>query len=226
MNRKNALLGVGLVLSLICFRLGMWQKDRLEQRRATNSEVVARQDMAAVQLPVVRGDVDGLHFRRALARGEFDYDYEVVVIAKQVGRRPGVHILTPLVMDDGSAVLVNRGWTPSPDGATVDLTQLRGPDSAMVEGYLIEPVQLETNRSNSDWPLRVRYPNLAEISRLIPYSLQPVILRAVPAPSVSGAEVVAVAMPPLSEGSHFSYAVQWFIFGTVALLGAAVLCVW
>jgi len=45
-----------------------------------------------------------------------------------------VALITPLRLHDGSAVLVDRGWVPSPDAFHVDHRLYREPDTALVTG--------------------------------------------------------------------------------------------
>ena len=105
-----------LVIAGVTFlaRLGFWQLDRLEQRRAFNATVAARWqeepfDLVAEGLP---DDLAELEYRRVEVDGEFDYDNQIVLKERPRDGAPGVILVTPLVMDDGRAVLVARGWVP------------------------------------------------------------------------------------------------------------------
>jgi cytochrome oxidase assembly protein ShyY1 len=38
-------------------------------------------------------------------------------------------------------------------------------------------------------------------------------------PDLAGDALTPVPLPPLDDGPHLSYAIQWFIFSTIALVG-------
>ena len=128
---------VGLVIALTvaagCVRLGAWQLDRLQQRRARNAQVRAARERPAVEaragLPA-----DSAASRRVHAPGRYDYAHQRLWRARSYEGVPGVALVTPLRLADGSAVFVDRGWAPSPDAAHVDERAYREPDTADVLG--------------------------------------------------------------------------------------------
>jgi surfeit locus 1 family protein len=105
-------------------------------------------------------------------------------------------------------VLVDRGWTYAADGMTVDPGLLGEPDSTVVEGVF----GLPSGRFGvGPDTLRVGYP------------LLPVVLRRTsPSPGMPAA-LRPVPPPALDDGPHLSYAVQWFSFAAIALVGGALL---
>ena len=58
----------------------------------------------------------------------------------------------------------------------------------------------------------------------IPYPLLPVYLQILPSSSAT-ARLQRVPLPPLDEGPHLGYAIQWFSFAAVAILGMLVVAV-
>ena len=207
---------VGVVAAAGCVRLGLWQLDRLEQRRAHNAAVERQRALDLVMLgapggPPVRGSADtsGLAFRRATATGRFELERQFVEMARSLHGAPGVYILTPLALADGRRVLVNRGWVYSADARTVDLARLAEAESTTVRGILVPP--------RSD-------PRAVRPDTLDPTFL-PVLLRRTDLPSGAPAGLVALPAPAMDEGPHLSYAVQWFAFGTIALVGGVLLYV-
>ena len=124
---------VAFAIAVVCVRLGFWQIDRLGQRRARNAIVAAR--LALPPLEVGRGTTaDSARQRRLIARGVYDFAHELIGPGKSFDGTPGVALITPLRLADGSAVLVDRGWVPSPDARHVDLTLYYEADTATVEG--------------------------------------------------------------------------------------------
>ena len=67
---------------LLCVRLGFWQLDRLEQRRARNAAVQAKAQLPAADVGQLRGgDSASIHWRHVQMRGIPDYDREIVLAA-------------------------------------------------------------------------------------------------------------------------------------------------
>ena len=221
---------VGVLAAAVCIRLGVWQLDRLEQRRALN-DLTATQlqhqpmslDAAAVRAALATGSEE-LRFRAVTAAGTFDFDRELVVIGRSDNGRPGVHLVTPLLLDDSTAVLVERGFLPSADGRTVDDAATIEPPDVTVDGVLLQAQgRAVTPEGAVDWPLHVVSPDPGSVASLYPYTVLPLVLRRATVPE--GTAFRVVPLPERNEGPHLSYALQWFGFATIALLGSTILFV-
>ena len=176
----------------------MWQLNRLEQRRVRIDVSAARLSLPVLDLPADE-DPDSLRYRRARARGVFDFGRELVVVARSRQGVPAVHIVTPLRLQDGSAVLVERGLALSPDV----LLSLGPGDTGSV-----------------GWPRHVRGVDPGELQRFYPYQLFPLVLRRTTTQPGFPSDLAAVPVPQLTNGPHLSYAVQWFSFAAIALIGS------
>jgi surfeit locus 1 family protein len=138
-RRTLAFVVIALLASLGFVRLGVWQLSRLGERRARNAEVLANMQAPAAAVREVLRLGDSARYRPVVARGRFDYDQELVFVARSRSGSPGVYLLTPLrAPESDSAVLVIRGWVYSPDGRTVDLARWREADEGSVTGYVDE----------------------------------------------------------------------------------------
>jgi len=186
---------VAVAVAIVCVRLGLWQLDRLGQRRARNAVLAAR--LALPPLTVERGTPpDSARQRRLIARGVYDFAGELIGPGRSFDGTPGVALVTPLRLADGSAVFVDRGWVPSPDARHVDQTLYREPDTATVEGL---GVVSSDGRYDVPFILQLTGPDPA---RGLP--------RRWPAPA-------------LDDGPHLSYAIQWFSFAVIIVVGTAAL---
>ncbi len=217
MVRPLTVLVVALITAAVCIRLGIWQLDRLEQRRTRNALLEERRAMPPVELgryPVH----DSLRFRRAEARGTFDFQRQIVVMARSQSGVPGVNVVTPLLLDDASAVLVERGWVPSPDARSVDLEALAEPDTSWVVGLLIAVE--EPSDPGDGWPLYVRYANPPALQARYPYALVPFVLRRLEKAAAAPLGLREIPILQLTNGPHLSYAVQWFSFAVIAIVGS------
>lgn len=206
-----------LVVVAACVRLGFWQLDRLEQRRAFNALVRSRQAQPAE--PVGRllspGDgADAVAYRRAWAEGRYDPAREVLLFGRSFGGEPGSHVLTPLLLPDGRALIVDRGWVPldvegpAVPGAAPPAGEVR------VEGILLPP---ESDDPGALADGRLDRVSLRALERRVGRPLLPLYLELREQEPPPGALPRPAPPPALTEGPHLSYAVQWFLFATVAV---------
>jgi surfeit locus 1 family protein len=235
MLRPKWILSHVLVLALIVamINLSMWQVRRLDQKKATNRQIVHNTklpplDVAAASAAVAKNGADAMEFRRVTATGTYDAAAEVAVRNRTLDGAPGRWVATPLRTQGGPAVLVVRGFIPE---AVADTTPPIGgvePPSGPVSvtGYLM-PTQTKGFLGATDAPTGT----LHQLSRVdvqrfskqfdtpvAPYWIQ--LQRQVPTTSSAQANLLsAVPLPALDEGPHFSYAVQWAIFTAIAILG-------
>jgi len=145
--------------------------------------------------------------------------------AKATGK-PGVALVTPLRLADGSAVLVDRGWVPSPDAYTVRLDSVREPDTAQVAGMLLRvTASREFALPDSTWPVHVPSDDPARLADRYPYPLLPWVLRRTEADGPVPPRLRPIPLPVIDNGPHLSYAIQWFAFATIAVVGSVLLFV-
>jgi len=210
-------------------RLGVWQLDRLAERRTFNEAVTERLAAQPADLSGLLATVpaDELEYHPAFVAGTFDVTEEVLVRSRTNNGEAGYHVVTPLVSEGGVAVLVNRGWVP------LDL------DDAPVASALPPAGQVEVTgvvrtsqiapalgpRDPSEGLLeRVYWIDIPRIQQQSSYTLSPVSieLRA-QVPAQPGALPIPAPSPEFTEGSHLAYAIQWFAFALIGLIGYAAL---
>lgn len=220
------ILGHVLVLAAVVamVNLGFWQLRRLEERRDANARVVERSLSPPVDVATLAGSpVGAVEFRRVSATGTFDAAHEVLVGYRTSRGLPGYHVVTPLVLEGGDAVLVNRGFVPLPLAEQWP-TDDAAPPSGEVEvtGLLRRSFDARSERIDAGSGQERATPilnnvDLDAIDAFVPQSLLPVHIELQRPRPVGFPE----PLPPLDlgEGSHLSYAVQWFLFSTVAAGG-------
>lgn len=236
MRNRYAVLLIGGVAALLFIRLGVWQLARLAERRARNHAIESRMDLDRLEIHSLLasgGDADSLAFRRATVSGSFDFDHEIVVVARSRGGVPGVHVVTPLVLaggvgeagGTGGAVLVERAWVASPDAMTADLEAVREPEASDVVGVLMRRAELYKRPWGDGWPRYVRALDPEAVADDFSYALYPVALRRTAMPHDAPQGLTLIPLPELTSGPHASYAIQWFAFAVIAVVGSVVLFV-
>lgn len=230
-SRKWRILTVLVLIAIgVMVRLGFWQLDRLQERRAYNARVQAQLDAPPLTLdantPI--DDLGNMEYRTVLVRGEFDFSQEVALRGQSVNGQLGARLLTPLRIEGSErAVLVDRGWIPyeeTEDGQWPQYVQ-----SGVIEVH--GRIQASRNQTGFGIPidptpvpgLRLtawNKANVQDIAAQMPYALLPVYIQQ--APDVDPDTVLPfAALSPLdlSEGSHLGYAGQWFLFATIFAVG-------
>ena len=159
--------------------------------------------------------LDSARGRRLHARGVYDYAGERLWRPRAYEGVPGVALITPVKLADGSAVLVDRGWAPSPDAYHIDQRAYREPDTADVVG-----IGMAAPRGRGDV-------DPAKLRDSLPYPLLPFILQQLP-PSTAlhrppPPRLVRSPLPDLGDGPHLSYAIQWFSFAVIIVVGSVAL---
>ncbi|MGI8791818.1 MAG: SURF1 family protein, partial [Acidimicrobiales bacterium] len=209
---------LGLVAALVS--LGMWQLDRLDQRRASNSQLIQRGSAPArtnAPRPGSTADVAGYRF---VLSGTFDASGEVLVRGRVRAGLPGYEVLTPLVVGEGEAVLINRGYVPQQIGEQWPTPAAAPPSGVVTVEGIARPTESGSLKA-SDSTSRVLVISgirLADLDAMVPYDLAPVWVQAVTGAS-SGDFPAPLPPADLSEGSHLSYAIQWFLFSLIAAGG-------
>jgi len=220
---------LAVVAAVGCIRLGFWQLSRLAQRRARNAVVAARLSQPLVPLTSLRSDSASM-LRQALVTGTPDFDHEVLLAARTYQGSPGVYLLTPVhVAGRDSAIVVNRGWIYAPDGVSVDVGRWREATTTFT-GYaeLMPPGVASKPEGVLRRDARVaRQLDLATVQSLVPYPVSPLYLVATTPDTTrpQGERVARLPPPALDEGPHLSYAIQWFSFAAIALIGGTAVAV-
>lgn len=225
MKFRLLFVAIALVAGVICARLGFWQLERRQERRAYNAGIAARSAAATVDVATLRGDTSELRYRRARITGVADYEHELVLGSRSRDGAPGVNLLTPVrIAGRDTAVLVNRGWTYSADAASPPDGSWREQDTVSYEGYVDvlaagPPVPVNPRR-----PASLRRPVLATVRQRIPYPVAGIYLIALaPHDSARPGVPARLSLPSATDdGPHLGYALQWFIFATIAFTGAVI----
>ncbi len=222
LSRRWVLFGLAVVvLALGSFRLGEWQFDRLHEREQANSWT--RTNLGLDPDPVEDVlDVDeqvpaDQEWRRVRATGQYDAAETVVVRYQTRDGRAGVDLVTPLVTDSGTAVLVDRGWTATGNTGTVP-TDLPPPPTGTVTvvGFVRADA---TGRGIEVEDGSTRAVSSRTIGPGLDYPVYAGFLDAEsedPAPAV---DLVRPEVPDLGEGPHLFYGMQWWFFAALALFG-------
>jgi cytochrome oxidase assembly protein ShyY1 len=222
LSRRWILFGITVaLLAFLAYRLGEWQFSRLDERVADNA--VIRDNLAAEPVPV--GTVlapgepvsDGEVWRPVTASGEYVEEETVIVRYQTHDGGSGVDVVTPLVTDSGTAVLVNRGWLATGNVGTTDPDVPAAPEGRVdVVGWVRADA---TGDSTQVQDQSTRAVSSQQIAPTLPFPVYGGFVEAErenPEPAVP---LVKADPPDLSEGPHFFYGLQWWFFAALAMFG-------
>jgi surfeit locus 1 family protein len=213
------LLVIAAIIAMI--NLGFWQLRRLDERREFNEQVSTRVDLPPEPIDEIvtsTTDPDAVEWRSVQARGTYLPDEQFVVVNRSQGGRAGDLVVTPLELDDGRILLVERGFVPldtdsvaAPTGDVEIVGRLR-PSQERRRGQLSDPAEGDLTV--------VHRIDIDRLAGQLPGPVVPMYAELVSStPVETGPFPEPIEVPELDEGPHLSYAVQWFIFAVCVAVG-------
>ena len=214
--------------ALLTARLGWWQLDRAAQKLDLQSAVDQRSGLpplrGAAQLARTADAAPAQHHRAVQLTGRWSAAHTVYLDNRQMNGRPGFFVVTPLMLGDGSAVLVQRGWLPRDFQDRSRIAGVPTPEGEVVVNGRIAPAPgrlYEFGRSEGG---RIRQNlDLDGFARETGLNLRPLSLLLVDSPASAGDGLLRDWLAPSSGvAKHRGYAAQWFALSALIL----VLYVW
>jgi surfeit locus 1 family protein len=210
-------LGV-LALVILMSYLAFWQLSRLDQKKSFNATLTAHSTAPVLKVEdIVSTDIEAIEWRRVELGGSYLTDKIVTVINRSQNGAAGYDVLVPFRTTTNQTFLVNKGFMqlsmPLPTLRTTPLTVLgyiRDTQSRGTLGAIDSTDAAVREFQRFDIPL---------ISERLGVDTPPLFVQLrneLPAPTEQWP--APVSLPELNEGTHLSYAVQWFFFALTALV--------
>lgn len=211
------------VLGVVFVNLGEWQLDRLAQRKERNATTIINEQKAVQPYEqVFTGPItDADQWQRVEARGTFDAQHQFVVRYRSNGDADGYEVVTPLRTATG-AVLVDRGFIALERGTQIPSVAPAPPTGEVtVVGHVRRD---EKGRRAATTPVgnQMRLINSQAIAAALPYPIASGYIGLLTVQPEQQGGFQPIKLPELSEGPHFWYALQWFMFTAVAAAGIVV----
>jgi surfeit locus 1 family protein len=212
----------------VCIRLGIWQLDRLEQRRAFNAQVESMRVAKSLDLnSEIPAGIDLMEWRKVTVTGEYDFENQVALRNRIHGDQYGYDLITPLRFG-GGAVLVDRGWIPA-DGnvSSGDWRRYDEPGPVTVTGQLRLGQEKPAFGGAPDPEIMPGQPrldfwnnfNVIRISAQMPYPVLNVFIQPDAGELDESPPIPSQPVLELTEGPHLGYAFQWFSFAAILFIG-------
>ncbi|MEO5699930.1 MAG: SURF1 family protein [Casimicrobiaceae bacterium] len=222
MRRYVPTLAVAAVIAL-CLAAAQWQRGRLYDKQ----DLRARYERARVAAPLVVDDLPrepadwpSLRYRLVMLEGRFDAPRQILLDNKVQDGQPGYEVMTPLLLVDGRAVLVDRGWVPlgrsraeipdvpPPLGPLTLAGRVELPPSGYLELGPPPPVGARV------W----QHLDLARFSANARLPVLPIVIQQT-APAAAGDALRRTwPEPDFGLNTHRMYMLQWYAFALTALV--------
>jgi len=211
------------VLGTVFLNLGQWQLDRLEQRQQRNVDTVAneRNPVVGFEQVFTRPVLERDQWQRVQARGTFDAEHQFVLRYRSNGDANGYEVVTPLRTASGT-VLVDRGFVRLDRGEPIPTTAPAPPAGEVtVVGHVRRD---EQGRRSATTPVngQMRLLSSSAVAAVLPYPVVNGYIGLLTVDPPQSGELEPVQLPEISDGPHFWYAVQWFMFTALGLAGVFV----
>ena len=198
--------------------LGFWQLSRLDEKRNFNSVLSTHSSTPVQSLDVAvpaKWNKATSEWLRVSVTGSYDFSKAVTIINRSQDGTAGYNSVVPFTSTNNRTILVNRGFVPLVMEAPVAPTEeieiigyLRASQSRSALGPIDSTEAGNTEFQRFDIPL---------ISAHVGKTIEPMFLQLITeSPAGESQWPAKVALPPLDEGTHMSYALQWFFFCLVA----------
>jgi surfeit locus 1 family protein len=196
--------------------LGNWQARRAEFRETMQAQSAAAGQQAPVPVGRAADITPQLRYRRVVAGGQYLADHQIWLDNRTYKGAAGFYVLTPLRLDDGTHVLVNRGWI----AATAQHTAPPAAPPAgrvTVTGRLNQapPSFLELQHATSPGPVWQNL-DLAEFARVSSLTLAPLIIEQ-DAERPDGL-IRDWPAPDSGREKNVSYMWQWYSFAALTVV--------
>lgn len=220
-----------VVAAAIMVVLGNWQLHRYQERTQVNEridEAAAAEPVALTSLlaaPVAAGTPGkapgkAVAWSKVTVTGRYDPAYEIQARGRAVDGEVGFEILTPLRLTDGTAVLVDRGWVPSPPGGALDTP--RFPPAPTGEVTVVGQIHLSESRpapiQRRDGRLDTRRINLPQLAHELPFPVYGAYLLLTSQTPAADPAFTPVPISKENAWQNGGYAVQWWVFAAMAFV--------
>jgi cytochrome oxidase assembly protein ShyY1 len=222
---------VTVVASVVMVMLGNWQLDRYRERTSINERVDAANAAAPVPLtgkltaPTAAGTPgpspgEPVAWTKVTVSGRYDPTNEIQARGRTVGSSVGFEILTPLILDDGTAVLIDRGWVPAPPGGALESPKVPAAPTGRVT--IVGQVHLSESRpapvERRDGRLDTRRVNLPRLATHLPFPVYGAYVLLTEQTPAADPAFVPIPIPHEDAWQNGGYAVQWWLFAGMAYI--------
>jgi cytochrome oxidase assembly protein ShyY1 len=208
--------------------LGQWQRDLWKDRADSQGIVLHALAAKPVQLdsvdPAGHGVAQSQQFIMVEATGRYDTAHQFMVPDRSQNENPGWYVVTPLIMSDGSAVLVNQGWVSeqTSGGPTAHPPFPPVPSGTVTVVGSLQPDETTSTTRITDDTGNLPTDEIALVSKVdavnrVPYQLHDgsIQLKASTPANTAAAAAQMIPNPSYDNTMYIAYMIQWWAFAII-----------
>ncbi len=195
--------------------LGFWQLDRADQKRQIESAFLKAQQASILSVNNLQDLLDK-EYHQVLLKGHYDNDKQFIYDNQIVNSTAGYYVLTPFVLENKTAILVNRGFVPWYNNRNKLANINISTDETTIKAKLIKPkqrIKLKQHPINTTFPILIQSLDVNKLSKLSNYQIIPMIAQL----DTDQKDGFFRKWEPFygSVDKHLGYAMQWFLMALV-----------
>jgi surfeit locus 1 family protein len=221
MNRQSLVVLLAMLVGAgATGRLGLWQLDRAAQKNAIQAALDERRALPPLPAPELAATPEraaAQHGRAVVVEGRWLERSTLYLDNRPLDGRSGFIVVTPLLLADGSAVVVQRGWLPrdSADRTRVSAPPLPDGTVQLAGRIAPPPSRLIELGAAASGPIRQNV-DLAPFAVEVGHPLRPLSIVQEEAAANHGDGLSRQWPAPAADVyRHYGYAFQWFALASL-----------
>jgi len=206
-----------LTMMAMVIGLGTWQLHRRVWKTELLATIAERMNGAVAPLPAAIDNPPDWIFRRVTVAGRFDTDHVFWLYGRTYDGKAGVHLLVPLIREQGDAILVDRGFVPFEHGSQLAPFEPALPDSETIDGIVRQPETGGLFMPSSRPEANVWYGvDIGAMSAAVGRTLAPVYIAARASEGATGWPAATGGTEGTGiRNEHLNYAIFWYSMAVV-----------
>ena len=209
---------IALGLVLLCIWAANWQYTRGVDRHARNNVIEERIAQSPIELSARDADPVNNEWQSVSANGRFDSNQQILLRNRYSEGKYGYEVLTLFTSNSGEKFWVDRGWVQAGATATTPPEVTKVPE---VDVSITGRFRLDSSLPRGSF---FALPGdgqglVSELNAQSQLDTEKFYIDLLSGSDPSLTPAVPAQLPPLSDGPHMAYALQWLFFGGLIVYG-------
>jgi cytochrome oxidase assembly protein ShyY1 len=209
---------IALGLVLLCIWAANWQYTRGVDRHARNNVIEERIAQSPIELSARDADPVNNEWQSVSVNGRFDSNQQILLRNRYSEGKYGYEVLTLFTSNSGEKFWVDRGWVQAGATATTPPEVTKVPE---VDVSITGRFRLDSSLPRGSF---FALPGdgqglVSELNAQSQLDTEKFYIDLLSGSDPSLTPTVPAQLPPLSDGPHMAYALQWLFFGGLIVYG-------
>ena len=209
---------IALGLVVLCIWAANWQYTRGVDRHARNNVIEERIAQSPIELSARDADPVNNEWQSVSTNGRFDSNQQILLRNRYSEGKYGYEVLTLFTSNSGEKFWVDRGWVQAGATATTppEVTKVPETDVSITGRFRLD----SSLPRGSFFALPGDGQGLvSELNAQSQLDTEKFYIDLLSGSDPSLTPTVPAQLPPLSDGPHMAYALQWLFFGGLIVYG-------